>query len=168
MHQAKPFDLTGIVGQSTTEELFILDEAITEAEVLRECRGGKASGPDGLPIEFYRFFWQIIKADIMDMLREFAKGNINLRCLNKVAITLIPKKLNPDRVSDYRPISVINTVAKIVTKVMANILKSHINNLIAHNQTAFVQGRSLMESFLSAREYLLEEKNTGNPLQAGF
>lgn len=56
--------------------------------------------------------------------------------------------------SDYRPISVINTIAKLITKIIANRLQGHLPNLVASNQTAFVKGRSLMESFLTAREFL--------------
>ena len=62
--------------------------------------------------------------------------------------------IGPAIISDYRAISVINTIAKLVTKIMANRLQPHLTKLITTNQTAFMRGRSLMESFLSARELL--------------
>lgn len=74
--------------------------------------------------------------------------------VNKAAITLIPKKEGAVEISDFRPISVINTSAKIVTKILANRLQPLLPILVNSAQTAFVRGRSIMESYLVAREYL--------------
>ena len=153
----RPFDLSSRVGPVLTDQLQSLDNIIDEAEILRAISGmpyGKASGPNNFPIEFYQAFWATIKFDLIELIREFVKNNVNIRCINKAAITLIPNKQNLERISDYRPISVINTVTKIITKIMANRLQPHLQLLISNSLTDFVQGRSLMESFLSAREFL--------------
>lgn len=55
---------------------------------------------------------------------------------------------------DFRPISVMNTSAKIIAKIMTNRLQPHLQRLVANNQIAFARGRSIMESFVVAREYL--------------
>lgn len=154
-NQPRPFNLEGKIGSSLVDDLKHLDDDITEEEVRRAIGDmplGKASGPDGLSIEFYKEFWDIIKSDIMDFIKEFMNRGVSMNSINRAIITLIPKKANPEKVSDYRPISVINTVVKLVTKVMANRLQAHLHRLIAPNQTAFIKGRSLMESFISARE----------------
>lgn len=81
-----------------------LDDDITEEEVFRAIKDmpvGKASGPDGLPQEFYAAFWQTIKSDVMDFIRAFWNKANSIKSINKVAIILIPKKNNPERVSDY-------------------------------------------------------------------
>lgn len=54
----------------------------------------------------------------------------------------------------YRPSKKEYMCAKLLTKIMANRLQLHMSTLIIANQTAFVKGRSLMESFLLARELL--------------
>lgn len=94
---------------------------------------GKANGPDGLPIEFYWSFWSTIQVNIMELLSQFMSNQITIQCLNKAAVTLIPKKCNSEKVSDHRPISIINTVAKIITKIMTNRLQPHLSTLITHN-----------------------------------
>lgn len=48
----------------------------------------------------------------------------------------------------------INTVVKIVTKILSTRLQPHLKTLVMSNQTAFIKGRSLMESFLVTREWL--------------
>lgn len=62
---------------------------------------GKVCGPDGLPQEFYRAFWQTIKSDVMEFVRAFFNETNSIKSINRAAITLIPKKINPERVSDY-------------------------------------------------------------------
>lgn len=77
---------------------------------------GKASGPDGLPIEFYKKFWEIIKSDVMDLIGDFGNRPGLFQILNRATVTLIPKKSDLEKVSDLQPISVINTISKILTK----------------------------------------------------
>lgn len=152
-----PFDLTGRMGENMTTQLAGLDEPITREEVwqaISHMPNGKSSGPDGLPVEFYKEFWEIIKEDLFRLVSDFHNGRCSIRRINAAAITLVQKKQHPTSVSDYRPISVINTAAKIITKVLANRLQQHLPQLIGNSQTAFVKGRWLAESFLVAREFL--------------
>ncbi|KAJ4790934.1 RNA-directed DNA polymerase (reverse transcriptase)-related family protein [Rhynchospora pubera] len=74
--------------------------------------------------------------------------------LDKATITLVPKKTSPMHANDFRPISVINSFAKLITKILANRLQSFMHLLVSPYQTSFTKGRSVMESFMIAREYL--------------
>ncbi|KAJ4818335.1 RNA-directed DNA polymerase (reverse transcriptase)-related family protein [Rhynchospora pubera] len=145
----------GMVGQP--QDLASIGLPFTELEVTRaihDLPSEKAPGPDGFPIDFFKKFWGVIGADIMSACLAFQQGSLNLRNLNKAAITLVPKKINPTHATDYRPISVINSFAKILTKVLANRLQPFMSALVSPLQTAFTKGRSVMESFMIAREYL--------------
>lgn len=102
---------------------------------------GKASGPNGLPIEFYQTFWPIVKADVLDLIKESIYNSASIKYINRAAIILLPKKTNPKSISDYIPISVINTIVKIIPKIMVNRLQSHLPQLVLPNQMAFVKGR---------------------------
>lgn len=106
-----------------------------------------------LPSEFYQAYWDIIGSDVVECVQGFFAG-LSIASINKAAITLIPKKKVPAAISDFRPISVLNTSVKIIAKIMANRLQPHLHTLVANNQTAFIRGRSIMESFAVAREYL--------------
>jgi hypothetical protein len=53
---------------------------------------GKASGPDGSPIEFFQTYWDIVKEDIFQAITTFYHNRLDLWRLNQAYITLIPKK----------------------------------------------------------------------------
>jgi hypothetical protein len=57
-----------------------------------------------------------------------------LNFLNSALVVLIPKKSNPQRFSDYRPISLIHNFAKMMTKLLANRLGYELEHLISINQ----------------------------------
>lgn len=68
--------------------------------------------------------------------------------LNSTYLTLIPKKVEAVSPGDFRPISLIHSFAKLVTKIMANRLASLLHKLVAVNQSAFVKGRSIHDNYL--------------------
>jgi hypothetical protein len=81
------------------------------------------------------------------------KGHVfKFRLLNTAFITLLPKKVDPIQVKDYRPISLIHCFAKLVTKIMANRLAPLLPNLVSKNQSAFVKGRNIQDNFLLVQQ----------------
>jgi photosystem II cytochrome b559 subunit alpha len=62
--------------------------------------------------------------------------------------TLIPKKVDALTAMAYRPISLIHSFVKMVTKLLANRLGPHLQELVAANQSAFVRGRSIHDSYM--------------------
>jgi len=57
------------------------------------------------------------------LIEAFFEEEICLRTINTSHITLIPKKDGPSTAADYRPISLLNTSFKLITKVLANRLQ---------------------------------------------
>jgi hypothetical protein len=68
--------------------------------------------------------------------------------VNSANVTLLPKN-DDDALTpvDYRPISLMHSVAKILTKVLANRLVPHLPSLVSPCQSAFVQGCFIQDSF---------------------
>lgn len=100
----------------------------------------KAPGPDGFNGTFYKKCWQLIKQDIMDVfqcLYNLSGGNFG--ALNRAAITLLPKRNAPTLVTDFRPISLIHSVAKLISKVLAIRLARQMDGLISVAQSAFIK-----------------------------
>ena len=65
-----------------------------EEEVLAAIKGmnpSSAPGPDGLPVTFFKTFWQTVKPEVMALFEEFYSGSMDLGHLNYGIITLIPK-----------------------------------------------------------------------------
>ncbi|GLT27742.1 hypothetical protein SLA2020_027180 [Shorea laevis] len=132
-------------------------------EGLRSCDGSTASGPDGYNFNFLKFAWHCIKEDFINFFSEFYRNGKLVRGLNSSFIALIPKKLNAVELKDYRPISLLECVYKLLAKVLANRLKSVISEIVSDTQSAFVGGRQLVDSVLVLNEVVDEIKKKKQP-----
>jgi hypothetical protein len=67
--------------------------------------------------------------------------------LNGALLTLLPKKEFAKQPEDFRPISLIHSFAKLVSKVLA----PHIDGLISPAQSAFIKNRCIQDNYLYVR-----------------
>ena len=74
--------------------------------------------------------------------------------MNATFISLIPKNSNAAEVRDFRPISLIEGVYKIISKVLANRLKMVLGDIVHESRNAFVKGRQILDYVLIANECL--------------
>jgi mannosylglycoprotein endo-beta-mannosidase len=136
----------------TDPSLEHLGDPFTEEEVrnaINQMPGDKAPGPDGFTGAFFKRCWGIIKDDIMKVVHLFeALHSENFHWLNSANIVLVPKKDGAEEVTDFRPISLIHAIAKIVAKMIANRLAPLMNELVSNAQSAFIKKRSIHDNFL--------------------
>ncbi|KAK3560765.1 hypothetical protein QTP86_019211, partial [Hemibagrus guttatus] len=108
--------------------------------------GGKAPGIDGLPVEFYKFFWKELGEDLLEVLEESCRK----RCLplssRRAVITLLPKKGDLQDIKNWRPVSLLCTDYKIMSKALANRLRDIVDSLILTDQTYCVPNRSIIDN----------------------
>jgi hypothetical protein len=113
----------------------------------------KASGPEGCTRRFYKTCWNIIKVDLLGALNSLHQGNARkLGLLNSAYLILLPKRVDAILASDFRPISLIHSFAKLVTKILANRLGPRLHEMVANNQSAFVRGRSIHGNFMLVQQ----------------
>ena len=91
---------------------------------LKTLQINKAAGNDGIPIEFYKKIWPLICEPFMKCANEcFEKGEMS-NSQKQAVITLI---------ENWRPISLVNVDAKIMSKVIATRIKNVLPGIIHYN-----------------------------------
>ena len=80
----------------------------------------------------------------------YSHRTARLNLINEANIVLLPKIQDAASLSDYRTISLINNVVKIITKILANRLAPHLNSLVSHAQNAFIKKRCIHDNFIYA------------------
>ncbi|OAY83008.1 LINE-1 retrotransposable element ORF2 protein [Ananas comosus] len=132
---------------SSLSHPFAMDEVKTS---IFSCAPDKAPGPDGFPLMFFQRFWHTLKDDIFDVFSSFYDGPLDLSDINKSWICPIPKKATVETARDLRPISLIHSVPKIISKVLATRLQLVMDKLVNPFQTTFIKGRHILDNFYSA------------------
>ncbi|MCI52282.1 cysteine-rich receptor-like protein kinase, partial [Trifolium medium] len=96
--------------------------------------------PDGINFVFIKDFWTELKADIMRFITEFHHNGKLSKGINSTFIAIIPKIDSPQRLNDFRPISLVGSLYKILAKVLANRLRLVMSSVISESQTTFCDG----------------------------
>lgn len=112
----------------------------------------KASGPDGFSSEFFCSCWSVVGAEVTEAVTEFFSSGKLLKQLNATSLVLIPKIPNATSMSDFRPISCLNTMYKVISTLLAGRLKALLPAVIGHSQSAFMPGHLFLENVLLATE----------------
>ncbi|GKV11959.1 hypothetical protein SLEP1_g23168 [Rubroshorea leprosula] len=144
---------------STDSELLMAEFSEDEIkEAVWDCDSSKSPGPDGFNFRFVKAMWEDIKADVVGFVQEFHRNGKLVRGSNASFIVLIPKVDNPQKIEEYRPISLIGVMYKIITKLLDNRLRKVLPKIIGEQQMAFIGGRQLVEGAVVANEIIDEAK----------
>ena len=121
-----------------------LEIPFSEEEVfaaLSDLGKDKAPGPNGFTMAFWMFCWDVVKIEIMGFFREFHERGRFVKSLNATFLVLVPKKGGVEDLKDFRPISLVGSLYKLLAKVLANRIKKVMGKVISESQNAFVKGR---------------------------
>ena len=153
-------------------EYTLMGAPIRESEVrdaLNGSENGKSPGITGIQYEFWKFFEQLRKKSLKNKNEPTTDYETALKELNIVNVMahvydnmknngiksstftegvmcLIYKKKDRRRIENYRPITLLNTDYKLLTKVLANRLAKVVDTVVHENQAGFCPGRSIYDS----------------------
>ena len=86
-----------------------------------------------------------MERDVLAVFEEFYLHNKFEKSLNATFLALVPKKNGASNIRDFRPISLVGSVYKILAKVLANRLKEVLDQLIFESQNSFVGERLILD-----------------------
>ena len=119
---------------------------------------------DGLTAEFFKFFWvDLGKFIVKSVNYAYKNGSLSVT-QNQGIITCIPKPNKPRHfLKNWRPISLLNVIYKLMSSVIANRLKSVLDKIISDNQKGFISGRYIGENIRTIYDILFETKQQNIP-----
>jgi hypothetical protein len=141
-------------------QLSHMDLPFSEDEILAVIKATPKEKAPGLDVFIGLFFsscWDVVNEDIMRVIQYFHLMNQqDFRFLNQAYVVLIPKKQDPQRVVDYKSISLTHSFVKIISKILVNRLGPELNFFISINQTTFIKKRCIHNNFVFVQQVVKE------------
>jgi hypothetical protein len=113
-----------------------------------------APGPDGLGPSFFRASWEHVAPDLDMLFVDFHAGVVDLGCINRDHVALLPKGDGVLALSSFRPVSLQNCTMKMICKALTSRLQLQICELIDEKQSGFMRGRNISGNFVHAAEII--------------
>ncbi|XP_057246754.1 uncharacterized protein LOC130589505 [Beta vulgaris subsp. vulgaris] len=125
---------------------------------------GKSPGLDGSTAEFFKLHWGSLGNEVFQAVNHFFTTGFILHEWNQTLLVLLPKGQNPEEVTQFRPISLCNTIYKCVSKCLVNRVRPLLSDLITEYQSAFIPGRHMDDNILISHEliHVLNKHRRGN------
>ncbi|CAM2117026.1 unnamed protein product [Caretta caretta] len=122
------------------------------SEALRRMPTNKSPGMDGLTVEFYGVFWDVLGPDLVTVWAEsLQSGFLPLSC-RRAVLALLPKKGDRRDLRNWCPVSLLSTDYKILAKVISLRLGSVLADVIHPDQTYTVPDRSIFGNLFLVRD----------------
>ena len=135
-----------ITNTLNADEAILLEGEIKEQEcfsAIKNMKSNKSPGSDGIPPEFYATFWTDIKHLLLDSFNSAYQTGELSTTQNRGILNLIFKKNDKNLLSNWRPITLLNTDCKILAHILANRLKKVIPKLVKTDQSGYIKGRNI-------------------------
>jgi hypothetical protein len=148
----------------TSEQSLLLDSDLTLTDLslaLRSCKDS-SPGPDGIPYLVYKKLWKIAGPIILESWKYSVLNKTLPTSHYESVITLLPKEgKDTSDIKNWRPITLSNCDAKIITKALSSKIAKVLDSIIDPSQTAYVPGRSVSDNLRSNR-FLKNHCKTNN------
>ena len=139
----------------TVEEAARLESRLSINELdlsIEKANIRSAGGPDGIPNSFLKKYWRYLRTPLHNYTNQCFDANSLSQSFKTGAIRLIPKKGNVHEIKNWRPISLLNCVYKIVSRAINNRLKTVIDKINSRAQKGFTSSRYIQEVLINVIE----------------
>jgi exonuclease III len=146
----------------------ILDQEVTTAEchaALLSMSPGRAPGEDGIPMEVWRAIFPVIGEHYTKMVNTANHEGMFKPGFLRALLTLVKKDGTTDGpLKSYRPLSLMNTDYKILSKVFNNRLRKVIANIVHQDQTCSIPGRTIHDNIHLIRSIIEHQARMKDPV----
>jgi hypothetical protein len=151
----------------------LLDEEISSPEVevaINEAHEVSAPGPTGQTITLYKLLFQEIPDIFTSAINQLVfnpelASHSMFQWIKERKVIYIPEKPLPATPGDYRPLSMLEVLYKIPSRILARRLTTALPDIIGEHQHGFMQGKAIQEPSLLATHLIQDSQQTNRPLQ---
>jgi len=123
---------------------------------VKQSKKGKAPGPDNVTIDLIEAAGELVYGKLANLFNECLYQTKIPDMWNEAIIILLLKKGDPTDMSNYRPISLLNNIYKLFTKIITNRITSTLDENQPREQAGFRKGFSTTDH-LHAVNQLIEK-----------
>ena len=131
--------------------------------VLKILKVGKASGPNGLSNYILRELSSEVSSPLCSLFNQSLHSGVIPKCYKEANVSPVPKKGDLSLVSNYRPISLLNSESKVFEKLIFKYLYNHLqdNNMLSSVQSGFIPGDSTVNQLTYLYHIFCEALDSG-------
>lgn len=139
------------------EDKKTLESELTFGELSAAVSGlasGRTPGIDGLPGEFYKHFWTLIGTDFHEVLKEVFRIGLMPKSCQRAVLTLLPKKGDLTLIKNWRPVALLCSEYKLISKCLANRLNKIMHRIIHKDQSYCIKDRCITDNLHLVRDVI--------------
>ena len=166
-------EIINAIGQENIKTLNPIELELTEREItmnelehcLKKTKNNIAPGSSGFTGAFYKAFWATLKYLVLSTINAIFISNELPESLRFGIINIIPKGTkDPRHLSNWRPLTLLNTLYKLISSILAERIKTVLNRILGPHQKAYIPGRFISEATKNTYdifEQAIRTKNSG-------
>jgi hypothetical protein len=135
-----------------------LTQSLTLEEVVKAILAlpkNKAPGQDRIPIKFFQSCVNEVAPSLLIAYTAMLNLGEASAFINRGLITLIPKTRDRSKLGNWKPITLLGCIYKILAKALTGRLQTFLPSIIRPNQTGFVEGRSILDNVFMPSDDIL-------------
>ena len=133
------------------------------SEAVKAMKLGRSPGQDGVILEFYRVYWDLISKDYLAMLSLGYQSRRLYSGMTQGLILLLYKGGDRLKLTNWRPINLLNISYKVLAKALQMRLQPILIEIISFDQSAFLPMRFILDNILLTSETMAWAEQTGQP-----